>query len=160
MTVAGHTPSDAPPDHGAAPTPRAGLRAGWRRWRRGRPFWGGLLALVAGAEILLIPLAPLDVMIHQGVAGIPSVLMGIVMVVMALAAWFAPLYRTLAGILTTLVAVAALPLSNLGGFLVGTVLGIAGGGMIFAWQPRPAPEAAADPAPPPGTTPHPGSTPA
>ncbi len=26
-------------------------------------------------------------------------------------------------------------MSNLGGFLVGTLLGIAGGAMMFAWQP-------------------------
>ncbi|MFH9420590.1 DUF6114 domain-containing protein [Streptomyces sp. NPDC017529] len=112
----------------------------WRRWRKGRPFWGGLAAIVAGAEICAIPLAPLKVMLQQGIAGIPSVLMGIVMILMGLSAWFAPHYRGLAGILTVLVAAAALVMSNLGGFLFGTIVGILGGGMIFAWQPRPLPD--------------------
>ncbi|MFE2144602.1 DUF6114 domain-containing protein [Streptomyces sp. NPDC059456] len=112
------------------------LLSRWRRWRRGRPFWGGLFAVLAGAEICALPLAPLKVMLQQGIAGIPSVLMGIVMIVLGLTAWFSPAQRSLAGVLTTLVATAALVLSNLGGFLIGTLLGILGGGLMFAWQPH------------------------
>ncbi|MET9469993.1 DUF6114 domain-containing protein [Streptomyces sp. NPDC006544] len=129
----------------------------WRRWRRGRPFWGGLFAILAGAEICALPLAPLKIMLQQGVAGIPSVLMGIFMIVLGLTSWFSPAQRSLAGVLTTLIATAALVLSNLGGFLIGTLLGILGGGLMFAWQPY-----AASRAPAPGT-PHastPTSTPA
>lgn len=112
---------------------------GWRRWRKGRPFWGGLFTVLAGAEICAIPLAPLEVMLQQGVAGVPSVVMGIMMIIMGLSAWFAPQYRGLAGILTVLMAAAALVMSNLGGFLFGTLVGILGGSMIFAWQPLPPP---------------------
>ncbi len=111
-------------------------RTRFRRWRRSRPFWGGLAAVLAGAEICALPLAPLKVMLTQGVAGIPSVLMGLVMIVLGISVWFAPHYRALAGVLTTLIATAALVLSNLGGFLIGTLLGILGGGLMFAWQPR------------------------
>ncbi|MDJ0379852.1 DUF6114 domain-containing protein [Streptomyces sp. G-G2] len=118
-----------------SPAPRARRAGRFRRWRRSRPFWGGFFALLAGAEICALPLAPLKVMLSQGVAGIPSVLMGVVMIVMGLSAWFSPQHRTLAGILTTLIATAALVLSNLGGFLIGTLLGILGGGLMFAWQP-------------------------
>ncbi|WP_052865619.1 DUF6114 domain-containing protein [Streptomyces niger] len=121
-------------------------RSAWWRWRKARPFWGGLATVLAGLEICVIPLAPLKVMLQQGIAGIPSVLMGLVMIVMGLTAWFAPHYRGLAGVLTVLMAAAALVMSNLGGFFIGTVLGIVGGGLMFAWQPVPAPEpAAADP---------------
>ena len=128
---------------------RPGGWARWRRWRKGRPFWGGLAAVLAGAEICALPLAPLKIMLQQGIAGIPSVLMGLVMIVMGLSAWFAPHYRGLAGVLTVLCAAAALVMSNLGGFLIGTVLGILGGAMIFAWQPIPAadPPGAVGPAP-------------
>ncbi|MEU9305051.1 DUF6114 domain-containing protein [Streptomyces sp. NPDC048269] len=136
------------------------LLSRWRRWRRSRPFWGGLFAVLAGAWICVLPLAPLKIMLQQGVAGIPSVLMGIVMIVLGLTAWFAPPQRSLAGVLTTLIATAALVLSNLGGFLIGTLLGILGGGLMFAWQPSAAPApapAAPVPAPSPPTavpTPH------
>ncbi|WP_327372536.1 DUF6114 domain-containing protein [Streptomyces sp. NBC_01216] len=112
------------------------VRARFRRWRRSRPFWGGLFATLAGAEICALPLAPLKVMLTQGVAGIPSVLMGLVVIVLGISVWCAPHYRALAGIVTTLIATAALVLSNLGGFLIGTLLGILGGGLMFAWQPR------------------------
>ncbi|WP_175410031.1 DUF6114 domain-containing protein [Streptomyces sp. TRM64462] len=110
-------------------------RQAWRRWRRSRPFWGGLLTVLAGLEICSIPLAPLEVMLHQGIAGVPSALLGIVMVTLGLSAWVAPHYRAMAGVVTTLIAAAALVMSNLGGFLIGTVLGIVGGAMMFAWQP-------------------------
>ncbi|WP_372463817.1 DUF6114 domain-containing protein [Streptomyces pinistramenti] len=116
----------------------AGIRSRLRRWRTGRPFWGGLAAVLAGAEICAIPLAPLKIMLQQGIAGIPSVLMGLVMILMGLSAWFAPYYRGIAGVLTVLFSAAALVMSNLGGFLIGTVLGIIGGALIFAWQPLPA----------------------
>ncbi|MFG2994950.1 DUF6114 domain-containing protein [Streptomyces sp. NPDC048340] len=131
------------------------LLSRWRRWRRSRPFWGGLLAILAGAEICALPLAPLKIMLQQGVAGIPSVLMGIVMIVLGLTAWFSPQQRSLAGVLTTLIATAALVLSNLGGFLIGTLLGILGGGLMFAWQPYATPRASAerDPEAPPATAP-------
>jgi hypothetical protein len=39
-------------------------RRAWRRWRRTRPFWGGLLILLAGAEILVTELVPLRVILH------------------------------------------------------------------------------------------------
>lgn len=86
-------------------------------------------------------------MLQQGIAGIPSVLMGLVMIVMGLSAWFAPHYRGMAGVLTVLCAAAALVMSNLGGFLLGTVLGILGGSMIFAWQPATPAESGAPTAP-------------
>ncbi|MEU9143662.1 DUF6114 domain-containing protein [Streptomyces sp. NPDC048349] len=129
-------------------------RRRWRRWRRGRPFWGGLFTALAGAWICVLPLAPLKIMLQQGVAGIPSVLMGAVMIVLGLTAWFSPAQRVLAGVLTTLIATAALVLSNLGGFLIGTLLGILGGGLMFAWQPYAAPRSTA-PSPEPSPQPEP-----
>jgi hypothetical protein len=110
----------------------------WRGWRRGRPFWGGVLTVLAGAEIGVIPLAPMKVMLHQGTAGIPSVVLALVLVVLGLSAWFSPQYRGLAGVLTVLLSAAALVLSNLGGFMIGTLLGVVGGALIFAWRPVPA----------------------
>jgi hypothetical protein len=38
------------------PAPANALVRGWRafrRWRRGRPFWGGLFLLLAGLELFL-----------------------------------------------------------------------------------------------------------
>lgn len=38
--------------------------------------------------------------------------------------------------MSILVAIIALPTSNLGGFLIGSLLGIIGGALAFAWQPQ------------------------
>jgi hypothetical protein len=109
----------------------------WRGWRRGRPFWGGLLTVVAGVEIGVLPLAPMKVMLHQGTAGVPTVVLAVIMVVLGLSGWFTPQHRGLAGIITVILATAALVLSNLGGFMIGTLLGVFGGALMFAWRPLP-----------------------
>ncbi|MFG3497696.1 DUF6114 domain-containing protein [Streptomyces sp. NPDC047928] len=144
-TSARPAPAPLPPTRTPA-IGRRGPRSAWRRWRRSRPFWGGLITVLAGAEICAIPLAPLKVMLHQGVAGVPSILLGLVMIMLGVSVWVAPQYRSMAGLVTTLIAAAALVMSNLGGFLLGTLLGIVGGAMTFAWRPHaPAPPGAADP---------------
>jgi Family of unknown function (DUF6114) len=109
--------------------------ARWRAWRRGRPFWGGLLAVVSGVEIGLLPLAPMKVMLHQGTAGLLTVVLAAIVVVLGLSGVFTPQHRQLAGIITVILATAALVLSNLGGFFFGTLLGVIGGALMFAWRP-------------------------
>ncbi|MFI9718502.1 DUF6114 domain-containing protein [Streptomyces sp. NPDC052396] len=111
--------------------------------------------MFAGTEICSLPLAPLKIMLAQGIAGIPSVLMGLVMILMGLSAWFAPHYRVFAGIVTVMCAAAALVMSNLGGFLIGTLMGVIGGSMIFAWQPYPPAEPEPAPDSPTDTEPAP-----
>ena len=96
-------------------------------------------------EILIIPLAPLSVIIHQGIAGISSLLMGVLMILMGLVMWFQPQLRSIAGIATVLFALTSFVTSNFGGFLIGMLLGIMGGALSFAWTPNesPAPEGSA-----------------
>jgi hypothetical protein len=110
--------------------------ARWRAWRRGRPFWGGVLAVVSGVELGLLPLAPMKVMLHQGTAGLLTVVLAAIVVVLGLSGVFTPQHRQLAGIITVILATAALVLSNLGGFFFGTLLGVIGGALMFAWRPE------------------------
>jgi hypothetical protein len=114
------------------------LRRLWRRfraWRHRRPFLGGLLTMLSGAVISALPLAPATVMIAQGIAGVPSVLIGVFLMALGMIVWAQPRQRTIAGVLTVLVGLAALVFSNLGGFVVGSLLAFVGGGLMFAWQP-------------------------
>ncbi|MGW3241935.1 DUF6114 domain-containing protein [Streptomyces sp. NPDC001070] len=111
------------------------LRSRFRAWRRSRPFWAGVWTLLAGVEILSIPLAPLSLMIHEGIAGVSGLLMGVFLVVLGLTLWLAPHYRAFAGIATLVFSVASLVLSNFGGFLIGFLLGVIGGAMAVSWVP-------------------------
>ena len=51
-------------------TPQPGRRPAFRGWRARRPFWGGLLLALGGAEILLTEKASLKVIMHVGMQGL------------------------------------------------------------------------------------------
>ena len=121
----------AEPPYGAAPAQRRGFRA----WRRSRPFWGGLFAIIGGIELVLIPLAPMPVVIHQGIAGIGSYLIGVLLAVLGVLLWFQPAQRTFYGVVAVLLSLASFVTSNFGGFVIGMLLGLIGGALGFAWSP-------------------------
>jgi hypothetical protein len=118
---------------------------GWRAfrvWRRSRPFWAGLWTLLAALELWSIPfLQPLLVQ-HKlnikmaGIAGVSTMAITPALIMMAVAMWFAPGYRVFAGIFTLVCALLSMVVSNFGGFLLGMLLGVFGGGLAFSWSPR------------------------
>ncbi|NUR30364.1 MAG: hypothetical protein HOV83_31685 [Catenulispora sp.] len=118
---------------------------GWRAfavWRRSRPFWAGLWTLLAALELWSIPfLQPLLVQ-HKlnikvaGIAGVSTMAITPALIMMAAAMWFAPSYRIFAGVFTLICALLSMVVSNFGGFLLGMLLGVFGGGLAFSWQPR------------------------
>lgn len=110
-------------------------RPGFRAWRRSRPFWGGLLAIIGGVELVLVPLAPMPVVIHQGIAGIGSYLIGVLLAVLGVLLWFQPAQRTFYGVVAVLLSLASFVTSNFGGFIIGMLLGLIGGSLAFAWAP-------------------------
>ncbi|WP_437113287.1 DUF6114 domain-containing protein [Streptomyces venezuelae] len=118
-----------------------------RRWRRTRPFWAGLLLLLGGAELLLIPLSPLTVLVSLGLGGIAALGIGIALVVAGLFLWLLPHTHHYVSVNAMILSVLSFAATNLGGFLVGMLLGIAGSAMGFAWTPVPR-DAEEDPAPP------------
>jgi hypothetical protein len=116
-------------------TRRPGPRAAFRRWRSRRPFWGGLLLTLGGAEILLTEKASLKVVLHVGMQGVAGYLLPALMVLCGLLILFNPaqrLFYSLTGILLTL---GTWITSNLGGFFVGLLLGAAGCCLAFGWLP-------------------------
>nr|WP_219690718.1 DUF6114 domain-containing protein [Streptomyces anatolicus] len=118
-----------------------------RRWRRTRPFWGGLLLILGGAELLLVPLSPLTVLVNLGLGGIAAVGIGIALVVAGLFLWFLPHTHHYVSLNALILSVLSFAATNLGGFLVGMLLGIAGSAMGFGWTPVPE-DAEDDPARP------------
>src|SRR5215475_2421846 len=138
----GPAPAEAGGPAGPAAATRTGTPIGraWRRyraWRRSRPFWAGLWLIIAGAELLLIPLPihSMGVILHIGIGGISGILIGAILIALGLLLWFHPVQRMFYSIVAVLLAVAALVASNLGGFLLGTILGVIGASLGFAWMP-------------------------
>ncbi|GII33159.1 DUF6114 domain-containing protein [Planotetraspora mira] len=121
-------------------------------WRRTRPFWGGLLTILGGVELLSIPFASqaLPLVIQSGTVG-ASYLIALVLIAVGLLLWWQPGQRIFLGVVAVLVSLASFVYANLGGFLVGMLLGLVGGALAAAWTPEPAAAGPADPqaAPPP-----------
>jgi hypothetical protein len=116
-----------------------GLRIAWRwfaAWRRTRPFWGGLWTILAGAEIIKFMSFNIGLALTGGWSYSAGYVMGGALVLFGLVAWFAPQFKSLAGIVAFLVALGAFPTANLGGFLLGSVLGIIGSSMMWSWGPK------------------------
>ncbi|WP_033824117.1 DUF6114 domain-containing protein, partial [Kitasatospora sp. MBT63] len=115
------------------------VRMGFRAWRRTRPFWGGLLAMLAGVPILYFPYAKLSIggltMAMATTAGAGSLIIGILLIALGLTSWFQPVVRVFCGVATTLLALISIPVSNLGGFGLGVTPGLIAGGLLVAWAP-------------------------
>jgi Family of unknown function (DUF6114) len=111
----------------------------WRGWRHSRPFWGGLFVIAGGTVTILTERAPLPLVVHIGIQGAAGYLLPIVLVLCGLLLWFNPAQRTFYGILSVLLALGTWITSNLGGFFIGMVLGLVGGSLAFAWEPRESP---------------------
>jgi Family of unknown function (DUF6114) len=118
-----------------------GRRRTWRTWRRSRPFWGGLLLILAGLEMLAIPLlsvlvhTSVKVIIYIGIGGVFGVLIGGLLVACGLLIWFHPNQRVFYAVAGVLLAVVSFVATNLGGFFLGMLLGVTGGSLSFAWAP-------------------------
>lgn len=117
-----------------------GGRERFRAWRRSRPFWGGLLLAVAGIEILVAPAAqslvlPIDLIIHAGIAGVSGTLIGLLLIGLGVLSWLQPAQNAFFGIVGLLLALVTFVTSNFGGFVIGMLLGIVGGALVFAWGP-------------------------
>jgi len=112
-----------------------GWRRGFRHWRRSRPFWAGIITLAAAYELVAVPHLTLGgLTIQQGIAGIATWLMAALMALMAFVMWFQPQLRVIAGVSTILFALASFLTSNLGGFLLGMLLGLVGGSLAVGWD--------------------------
>lgn len=116
-------------------------RERWQAWRRGRPFWGGLLLILSGLELFSIPLSgvllsgAVKLVIYIGIGGVFAVLIGALLIAAGLVTLFNPTHKTFYGIAGVVLGIVSFPASNLGGLFVGMLLAIVGGALAFAWTP-------------------------
>ncbi|MDF4253345.1 DUF6114 domain-containing protein [Streptomyces sp. WMMB303] len=114
-------------------------RQSFRHWRGQRPFWGGVLTLLAGIPIMYVPyqnltLGSLTIRMST-TAGAGSLIIGVLLVVLGLTMWFQPQSRVFAGVAAILLALVSLVVSNFGAFLIGFLLGLIGGALGVSWVP-------------------------
>jgi hypothetical protein len=123
-------------------------RLRFRAWRGNRPFWAGLFVLLGGFPIAYFPYANLQIghltLAMATTAGAGSLIIGVLLVVRGISLWFQKHVRVFAGVAAILLALVSIPVSNLGGFLVGFLLALIGGAMAVSWAPGEEP--AAEPA--------------
>ncbi|MFD0273335.1 DUF6114 domain-containing protein [Kitasatospora sp. NPDC127111] len=121
--------------------PAQWVRRVFRTFRRTRPYYGGLLAMLAGVPIMYFPYAKLSLngmtVTMATTAGAGSLIIGILLVVLGLTAWFQPAVRVFAGVATMLLTLISIPVSNLAGFGLALLPGLIGGALMVAWAPNP-----------------------
>jgi hypothetical protein len=108
----------------------------FRRWRRSRPFWGGLFLLLAALELFLSANLTLkNLQVHIGQEGYLSYLLPAILILCGLLSWVTPGQRLFYGILGLLTALYSFLGLNLGGFGLGMLIGIVGGALVVSWGP-------------------------
>jgi hypothetical protein len=141
------------PGDGQADAGRPGLRtklADWRRdfrpWRKQRPFVGGVLVALAGLEMLLSGPIKLDqlgmnVVLQFGVEGSQATILPIALILLGILSIAQPVHRIFYGVIALAISVYSIAGVNLGGWVVGFLLGVVGGIVVVSWAP---PEADAE----------------
>ena len=107
----------------------------WRRWRTSRPFWGALLICLSGVEILLAVKAPLPVVLHVGMQGLVGYLVPVIILLCGVLLLVSPGQKLFYSLIAAICALASWATSNLGGFVLGMLLGLVGSALAFAWAP-------------------------
>lgn len=147
-SVASPAPATEPPAEAAVAeepfdaAPEASSRSSrFAAWRENRPFMGGLLMILSGVVIvtpayLTFSVSDIQVQIST-LSGVSTLLIGCLLMTCGAMAWFKGDSRILAGVAAIVLALVALPTSNIGGFVLGTLLGITGGALALSWSPEP-----------------------
>lgn len=102
-------------------------------WRKKRPLTGSLLLCLSGCIILFIPLSMAPVAMMPGSFSILGIVFGGLVILLGILGLSFPAQSQIIGVLAIFFACLSL-IGALGGFLIGTLLGIIGGALCFAWK--------------------------
>ncbi|MFD2639344.1 DUF6114 domain-containing protein [Piscibacillus salipiscarius] len=105
----------------------------FKKWRNQRPFWGATLTLLAGLMILYIPTHLYAIAFIPGSLVFVGYLFGGLTLILGLLSYIFPQFSTVFGVMTIFISVLSI-MGALGGFVVGTIIGIIGGSLLVAWE--------------------------
>ena len=111
-------------------------RQRFRNWRITRPFWGATLALLSGLLICYVPSQLLEVAAVPGTMVFVGFFLGGMVLICAILTYIMPHLSTLLGIVIMFSAILSI-MGAMGGFIIGTILGIIGGSLCLSWKPYP-----------------------
>lgn len=107
----------------------------FKKWRNRRPFWGATLTLLAGLLILYIPLHLYAIAFIPGSLVFVGFIFGGLMLITGIFSYIYPQFSTVFGVVAIFLSVLSV-MGALGGFVVGTIIGIIGGAMLIAWEKK------------------------
>ncbi len=109
----------------------------FRRWRRSRPFIGGVLLMISGIEMFFSGQLDFgELHIQLGIEGLQATIIPILLVLLGILAITMPAHHVFYGVIALAVALYSLVGVNLGGFIIGMLLGCIGGILVVAWMPK------------------------
>ncbi|MBT2697277.1 hypothetical protein J7E79_07610 [Bacillus sp. ISL-40] len=103
------------------------------KWRKSRPLWGALITIISGVMILWVPLNLYLSTFLPGSIAIIGLLFGGLLTLIGIVALFFPNASKILGIFTIFLSILSV-IGALGGFLIGTLIGIIGGASLMAWR--------------------------
>ncbi|WP_373893591.1 DUF6114 domain-containing protein [Virgibacillus natechei] len=105
----------------------------FKQWRNRRPFWGATLMLLAGLMILYIPLHLYAIAFIPGSLVFVGFLFGGLLLIASVFAYVYPQFSTVFGVAAIFLSILSV-MGALGGFIIGSVLGIIAGALCIAWE--------------------------
>ena len=104
-------------------------------WSGQRPWLGGLITTLGGLAIAVLPNKGFTVIVLPGVAGLSGFVLGGLIIACGMFMLFSPHLHGILGIAAVLLSLVSFVTTNIGGYVIGMLLGIAGGSFGFAWVP-------------------------
>src|SRR5699024_2366883 len=105
----------------------------FKKWRNRRPFWAASIILLAGLVILYIPLHLYAIAFIPGSLVFVGFLFGGLTLIIGIFTFIYPQFSTVLGVIAIFLSVLSV-MGALGGFIIGTILGIIGGALAIAWE--------------------------
>lgn len=105
----------------------------FKKWRNRRPFWGATLILLAAMMILYIPLHLYAIAFIPGSLVFVGFLFGGLMLITGVFAYIYPQFSTVFGVVSIFFSILSI-MGALGGFIIGSILGIIAGALCIAWE--------------------------